>query len=48
MQTNRRRFIQTAAVSTAAVALGSRADASAGQTANAFSLNPKPLKLGLS
>ena len=44
---DRRGFIHTAAVSTAAVALGSRADVSAGQTANTFSLNPKPLKLGL-
>jgi sugar phosphate isomerase/epimerase len=47
MKTNRRSFIQTAAVSTAAVALGSRADVSAGQAANPFSLNPNPLKLGL-
>ena len=47
MKTNRRSFIQTAAVSTAAVALGSRTDVSAGQAANTFSLNPNPLKLGL-
>lgn len=47
MKTNRRSFIQTAAVSTAAIALGSGADVSAGQAANTFSLNPKPLKLGL-
>jgi hypothetical protein len=47
MKTNRRNFIQTAAVPTAAGALGSGADVSAGQAANTFSLNPKPLKLGL-
>ena len=47
MKTNRRRFIQTAAVSTAAVAGISGADVSASQAANTFSLNPTPLKLGL-
>ena len=47
MKTSRRSFIHAAAASTAAVALGSGADVSAGQAPNTFSLNPKPLKLGL-
>ena len=48
MKTNRRNFIQSAAVATAAVALPSRAAASAAPGAqSAMVLNKNPLKLGL-
>jgi sugar phosphate isomerase/epimerase len=47
MSTSRRTFLQTAAASTAAVALASRADVSARQGGSAVALNKAPLKLGL-
>jgi sugar phosphate isomerase/epimerase len=47
MRTSRRTFLQTAAASTAAVALPARADVSARQGGNTFALNKTPLKLGL-
>ena len=47
MSTSRRTFLQTAAASTAAVALASRAGVSARQAGRAFVPNKTPLKLGL-
>ncbi len=47
MRTSRRTFLQTAAASTAAVALASRADAAPAQGTAPFVLNQTPLKLGL-
>ncbi len=47
MRTSRRTFLQTAAASTAAVALASRAEVSARQGGGRVALNTSPLKLGL-
>jgi sugar phosphate isomerase/epimerase len=47
MRTSRRTFLQTAAVSTTAVAMASRADVSARQGGAPFVPNKTPLKLGL-
>ena len=47
MRTSRRTFLQTAAASTAAVAMASRADVSARQGGSPFVPNKTPLKLGL-
>jgi sugar phosphate isomerase/epimerase len=47
MRTSRRTFLQTAAASTAAVAMASRADVSARQGGGPFVANKTPLKLGL-
>ncbi len=47
MRTSRRTFLQTAAASTAAVTLASRADAAARQAGRPFVPNKTPLKLGL-
>ncbi len=47
MRTSRRTFLQTAAASTAAVALASRAEVSARQGSGRVALNKSPLKLGL-
>ncbi len=47
MSTSRRTFLQTAAASTAAIAMGSRAGVSARQASGTFVPNKTPLKLGL-